>query len=225
MGQRTLLSKNKISSEIEQQILQDLIAGNLGKKALSRKYKISIYHIQRIRKTNNISNRNSKHMTSQTLLFEKGLRRCSACKQILPLDAFSLKQDTRPIRGIYSYRCKKCSASVSLAIYHKQYNTLEKVLALRLKVARKTKKELSITLEELLTQYNKQQGKCFYTGVSLLIVPNKPETLSLDRIDSKRGYHADNIVFCTARINRMKREMSLSEFVDTCMAVIDHFYD
>jgi hypothetical protein len=222
--QTTYSEKKNISQETEKQIIDDLIINNLSRKSLRRKYNISTYHIQRIRRENNITTRNSRHETSQKLLFEKGLRKCSSCKEIKQFDEFSLKGDTRPIRGIYSYRCKKCSAEKSLKSYHKHYSTIENILSLRLTAAKKRSKDVSITNEDLKTQFQKQNGKCFYTGTVLTTIVNKPDTLSLDRVDSSKGYHKDNVVLCTSRINRMKREMSVCDFVDCCMSVVDHFF-
>src|SRR5579859_4343461 len=64
------------------------------------------------------------------------------------------------------------------------------------------KKELSITLEDLKEQWDKQGGICPYTKwkmencISLGSIPLKsPNRASLDRIDPSKGYVKNNIQF------------------------------
>lgn len=61
----------------------------------------------------------------------------------------------------------------------------------------------------LRAQYNKQLGKCYYTGVSMKIKKRgeqlyNPFDISLDRIDSNDGYTPTNSVLCCLGINLMK---------------------
>ena len=64
---------------------------------------------------------------------------------------------------------------------------------------------------------------CYYTGMELTLTPNKFNTVSLDRIDSKKGYSQDNVVFCSADINRMKNKHQLEYFIDLCRKVAEKF--
>jgi hypothetical protein len=63
---------------------------------------------------------------------------------------------------------------------------------------------------------------CHYTGLELSIRRNQPNTLSLDRINSLGGYTKNNVVFCCARINTMKSDMSVKEFLNWCITVAKH---
>ena len=49
-------------------------------------------------------------------------------------------------------------------------------------------------------------------------------TASLDRIDSSRGYDADNIQWVHKDINWMKQDFSQSEFIAYCRRVSKKFY-
>lgn len=60
---------------------------------------------------------------------------------------------------------------------------------------------------------------CHYTGVDLVLTPNQENTISLDRLDSSRGYTKDNIVFCCADINKMKLEFNKDYFIRMCHRV------
>jgi hypothetical protein len=60
---------------------------------------------------------------------------------------------------------------------------------------------------------------CAYTGIKLTLDINKKNTVSLDRIDSDKGYIAGNVVFCATRINLMKMKMNKQEFIEWCKLV------
>jgi hypothetical protein len=76
--------------------------------------------------------------------------------------------------------------------------------------------EHNIDLDYLRTLYHKQDGKCYYTGTELTFRPNESATLSLDRVDSTRGYVKGNLVFCTWEVNSMKQDMSMDRFIELC---------
>lgn len=65
-----------------------------------------------------------------------------------------------------------------------------------------------------------QNGKCFYSGIPMTnlngygrgTVKEIRSNVSLDRIDSERGYFKDNVVLCCDIVNRMKLNMSPLDF-------------
>jgi len=65
--------------------------------------------------------------------------------------------------------------------------------------------DLDITLEDLKEQWDKQGGKCYWLNIDMslsdLLVSRSPFAPSVDRIDSSRGYHKDNIVLTTRFAN------------------------
>ena len=63
----------------------------------------------------------------------------------------------------------------------------------------------------LMELFDKQDGKCYYTGLKLSTEKGKKshDTMSLDRIDSSIGYMKDNVVFCINAINMMKSHHSV----------------
>ncbi len=63
---------------------------------------------------------------------------------------------------------------------------------------------------------------CHYTGEPLTLEKNQPNTISLDRLDSEKGYSKDNVVFCCAHINVMKWETGEKEFLKWCRKVVKH---
>jgi hypothetical protein len=63
---------------------------------------------------------------------------------------------------------------------------------------------------------------CHYTGIELTLEPNKNNTISLDRVDSSKGYIKGNVVFCLATINSMKYTLSQEDFYTICKLVVEH---
>ncbi len=60
---------------------------------------------------------------------------------------------------------------------------------------------------------------CFYTGIELTTLKRKPNTISLDRLDSSKGYTKKNVVFCTATVNKMKWSLSAKDFIEICKQI------
>ena len=80
-----------------------------------------------------------------------------------------------------------------------------------------------ITLADLMTQWNKQDGKCVYTGVSMThpscLARQNTDFLtcgSLDRIDSSIGYVNGNIQFVSVAANLAKNKMSHEQMLEFC---------
>lgn len=65
---------------------------------------------------------------------------------------------------------------------------------------------------------------CTYSGVALDFELDSPNRFSPDRVDSSKGYTEDNVVPCSIRINRLKSDMSVDEFIARCEAVTRQKY-
>ena len=89
--------------------------------------------------------------------------------------------------------------------------------------------EFAISLSDLDDLYERQNGECIFTREKLTLPQNgidcsKNKTsynISVDRIDSSKGYLPDNIQLTTKKINRMKSDMSDSQFIELCKLVAD----
>lgn len=66
--------------------------------------------------------------------------------------------------------------------------------------------------------YNKQHGKCVYTGILLHLNYGK-NSLSLDRIDSNLGYVETNVQWVIKEINFMKQSLTHADFLYYCRLV------
>jgi len=81
-----------------------------------------------------------------------------------------------------------------------------------------------LTLIDLKEQWIKQNGKCPYSGIELIlpkarIKQKSIELASLDRIDSTKLYEKGNIVFVSATINYMKNIMTEEETISFCKTI------
>lgn len=87
------------------------------------------------------------------------------------------------------------------------------------------KKEVLISLQDLVDQWKSQKGICAYSGQVLSLVQKDRDwsesTASIDRIDSSKGYIKGNIQWVHKRINTMKNDMSETEFINWCVKVAE----
>ena len=74
-----------------------------------------------------------------------------------------------------------------------------------------------LTVDFLVDLYQRQKGKCYYSGIPLVLNSRKghavPNSISLDRIDPDKGYTQRNVVWCTYFVNTMKGNLTESEFL------------
>jgi hypothetical protein len=81
--------------------------------------------------------------------------------------------------------------------------------------AKKRNIEVTITIEDIYTQYIKQHKQCAFTGVPLEFGLDA----SVDRIDSQEGYHVWNIQIVHKTLNMMKKDMPNDLFISWCRMV------
>lgn len=63
---------------------------------------------------------------------------------------------------------------------------------------------------------------CYYSGIELTFKRGEFNTLSLDRLDSSKGYEKGNVVFSSVTANYMKSELSQEEFISMCKKIAAH---
>ena len=80
--------------------------------------------------------------------------------------------------------------------------------------AKRRNLEFEISIEFIYELWKKQKGLCFYTNIPMKYIAfNKdPFQVSIDRIDSSKGYTIDNVVLCCQAINYLKNDYTLEEF-------------
>src|SRR5687767_13093228 len=86
----------------------------------------------------------------------------------------------------------------------------------------------SLTTQYLIDLWNKQEGKCYYTGE--VLIPeggrgtNKPaqNSASLDKLNPELGYIEGNVAWCSFRLNTMKGNATEEQFFATLQVILDH---
>lgn len=85
------------------------------------------------------------------------------------------------------------------------------------------KKSGSISIEDVYKKLEAQEFKCALTGISLEW--SEESGMSIDRIDSIRGYELDNIQIVHKDVNLMKNYFSQDYFINICKKVSENFKD
>jgi hypothetical protein len=138
--------------------------------------------------------------------------RCIDCKQI-----FSSNQEFKhPTRN--TNRCFECYDlhSKNTRKKVKETQTIRQYIAKKIWQSRKTciRKKLKHEIDEeiILNMYSIQKGLCFYSKIPMSYSVGDRFALSIDRLDSQKGYELKNVVLCCEVVNRMKLDYSVDNF-------------
>ncbi len=82
--------------------------------------------------------------------------------------------------------------------------------------------EFNLSLIDLLDKWTRQKGLCFYSGTELSTKRGDDNVISIDRVNSSKGYVKDNIVLTTWVINIMKMDSSSDLFFNNCWLIVKH---
>lgn len=88
--------------------------------------------------------------------------------------------------------------------------------------AKKRNIDFDITIEQIWELFEKQNRKCYLSGLDLCFHENAKDssgTASLDRIDSSKSYEINNIGWTHKDINRMKQSFSTKDFLNYCKLI------
>ena len=118
----------------------------------------------------------------------------------------------------YLYECKECKKNRIYQKREKARETIEWSLNIIIKQleqwAKKRKIAFNISIPDVLELWEKQEGKCYYTGYDMEYgyihykewteATKSKRQLSCDRLNNDIGYEKNNIVLCCTIINKMK---------------------
>jgi hypothetical protein len=143
--------------------------------------------------------------------------KCRVCQGVFPRTKDFFYGSGRNFHAI----CKTCAKEQDSAKYRRFLSSIESYaehfVAKRRLLPRW--RDGDLTPNDIINQYNKQNGLCFYTGEKLELQADSPKTISVDRIDSSISYTKGNIVLCCHIINTMKTDSSVSDFKYWCAKV------
>jgi len=130
-----------------------------------------------------------------------------------------------PYRKQYKYnkekRCKLCNKNNYT--FRRSDRTLKQVLQECLKTSKINAKKRfkngrvecgvnTLKIEQLIKMYKDQKGKCKLSGEILSLQKNSKHLVSLDRIDSTKGYTIDNVQLVTKITNIAKSDLDDETF-------------
>lgn len=172
---------------------------------------------QRARKFNLLTPR-AKRMKEQREHEKQGLRSCASCKEIQPLNNYT------PISGGYlNSNCKRCVNDYILewgqtSIDHRMRIHLPHTKA----QAKRRGIKFDLKHEDIIQLWGNQDHRCFFTGELMTCRSNQRNTVSIDRLDSSKGYAKENVVLCCNVVNLMKQNLSVEELQSWCKKILAH---
>ena len=129
--------------------------------------------------------------------------------------------ELRELSRIRAYELQKKGILNKGGDYRTNQYTGFKYLLKCIKNKNRINKKCNISLEDLEEVWKKQNGRCAYTKLQLILVTHsnprkdipKWKLASVDRIDSSKGYEKDNIQFVSRTLNYAKNDMKHEEMI------------
>ncbi len=78
------------------------------------------------------------------------------------------------------------------------------------------------TYDDLIKLYYEQDGKCAITGIPMVHKMRDHRAISVDRIDSEKGYEVDNIQLVCAAINIAKKDLPDAQIREFVQLIAEH---
>jgi len=146
-------------------------------------------------------------------MLPKAYRLCAVCRR--------RRQKTRS----QGAKCRACHLERRKELRQSKGQPLEQWIASATNTARHRSKEpCDLTTAYMVRLWQRQNGKCAYTGVLLqqpqYLKGRMDDSPSIDRIDASRGYVKGNVAWVTWRVNWMKSNLTYADFVVLCTSVV-----
>lgn len=138
--------------------------------------------------------------------------RCRICKTIKCNSVFVV---IRKGKECTVSACRECTYVKQREAKNKNVESFFKEKLSRLKTrAKKENIPFNLTLWDLISSWEDQGGKCFYTDAKLIAQVGQgldKHSLSVDRVFPENGYDPNNVVLCTHQANTIKSNMTIFE--------------
>ena len=192
--------------------------------------KIRNHHTSRCKECLHIINHYDKGYKSFRTPSIKGNKLyCTCCEQYKDFCEFG-NYSSNINRNGKAFKCKDCERCQLDMYYHKlnsdRDKAIDRLLSIRINAAKKRaiKKHLDFDIDVpfLKELWDKQKGLCNISKIPMtLYFKNnvKNYNLSVDRIDSTKGYTKDNVQLVCDIINRMKLDLEMNKFVELCKII------
>lgn len=161
----------------------------------------------------------SRKNLKKPIIIEK---ECLNCKEIKKVSKFN--HSIRSLDG-YNTQCKECCKKREMI----RADTLNGCIVdclryVRIRV-RKKEMENDLTKKFITNLYCKQKGLCAISKIKMKFRKGgikyrvNPYRMSIDRIDSSKGYTQDNVQLVCGKANNMKNDMDQDEFILFCKEI------
>lgn len=163
--------------------------------------------------------------------WKEGKLLCHHCGQYKDVSCFGKHPDLK-IRDYHNGICKECQVLRKKKIESsKDLNTkLKQVLNQRLLGAKeraiKQNLEFNLSLDYLLSLWNKQKGICAISGIPMTFDRYNgriPTNVSIDKINRLSGYVVDNIQLVCMACNQIKSDWSEETMYHICKKIIEQY--
>lgn len=158
---------------------------------------------------------------------------CHCCGQYKNIEDFTPNGKANPARNGRKSICKECSSlrqkqhNINLPDHQKLIKCLHwRWSGARDRSRRYGKIKFSLTLEDVIMQWEKQDGKCALSGIPMTYELQKGRVytnVSIDRKNTKEGYTPDNIQLVCMACNQIKSDMPEEEMYKFCKCIIDNY--
>ena len=152
--------------------------------------------------------------------------KCSQCNREFSRNQYEYERGLN--RGHKNFFCSNkcnCLFNSSKQRLNEQYGEISGRKFTRLKWSAKNRNiDFDLTIEYLWELFLKQKRKCALSGHKLSF-NGKNVSVSLDRIDSLKGYTEGNVQWIHKDVNFMKHTFSQQKFIDWCKKIVYHNKD
>lgn len=163
--------------------------------------------------------------TEREDLASRGLKRCSRCREIRPLEDYH--RNTLTPDGLRS-DCRSCYSQRRGGSYaHPRAKLVHMLTAARTR-ARNAGMVFELTYEWLLATLEESDYTCAVTGLPFVFAPaidsptsiSSPWMISLDRVDSSLGYTEDNVQVVCFMYNAAKNGFADTDVLHMARALV-----
>ena len=178
---------------------------------------------------------------------ERDGQECTDCKQHKSSSEFFADWNDKEKCKVYTGRCYPCRRKLRTSNKEDalRNGSVEDFIKMEMKNARDRnkgynkkhpddKREFSITVPYLMELLERQDGKCALSGLRMLTTTHRdecpederrnPNKLSIDRIDSLKGYIEGNVQLVRWRANSMKLDTKFAEYKEEIRLQYEHLF-
>lgn len=163
-----------------------------------------------------------------TQVLDDGTILCYKCKQYKSPDKFD-DNPSKWFRIGKDCNCKQCKKEQKRRKLFRNNSTNDpyKLLSRRFfglqERAAKNGLLVDIDREYLYDLWDKQNGKCAISGIQMTYISNCgriPTNVSVDRIDSNKGYIKGNVQLVCMAVNQMKNDLDMQTLLTFCESIL-----